>query len=155
MPKPPVDPAIRERLGTRISAVMAEYNRIWAELRELPEGQIKTKIMAYLEQRRAAVQAIIDAHRATLDAVLAGAVPRLQGLGADELTAIQTQLEEQQSKLAALSTYFDQYKAAVAAGRTPPVMPPELSGVTTLGIPTSWLAIGAALVAVWFMVAKK
>lgn len=146
MPQPTVDPAVKENLGQKVSAIMQTYNDMKRDLMAQPDNPTKAQLNALLEQRRAAVEAIFAAHKATLDAVLGAGQAKLSGFGAtNELETIQTQLTAEQGKLTALSTYFESYKSAIAAGNAPPALPPELSGST--GISSTTLAIIAAIAA--------
>lgn len=145
MPSPPIDPAVRENIGSKVSAIMSTYNDMKRELMEQPDSATKKQLDTLLEQRRAAVAAIFDAHRATLDSLFGVGHAKLSGIGAaSELETIQTQLTTEQGKLSALSTYFDQYKTAIAAGNQPPPLPSELGG-STFGISSTMLALIAAL----------
>ena len=154
MPQPAIDPAVRENLGQKISAIVQEYNRLHAELRAQPDSPTKAQLVAYLEKRRAAVEAIFAQHKATLDAIQANT--KLAGFGSfNEVSTIQTELDVQQSKLTALSTYFESYKAAIAAGTAPPALPAELQE-GTFGISTTTLAILVAIAALgYFWMQKK
>lgn len=154
MPAPAIDPAVRENLGQKISTIVQEYNRLHAELRTQPAHPTLEQLKALLEKRRAAVEAIRTQHRATLDALFGAEQPKLQGLGQGaEVNQIQSELETQQAKLTALSTYFESYKSAIAAGNAPPTLPPELQE-GGFGISAGTLAIFAALAAgayfLWF-----
>jgi hypothetical protein len=150
MPPQPVDPTLKENLGSQVSAIMQTYNDMKQSLMEQSDNPTKAQLNTLLEQRRAAVEAIFAAHRATLDSLFGVGHAKLSGLATSELETIQAQLTAEQGKLSALSAYFDQYKIAVAAGNTPPALPPELSG-STLGISSTTLAIIAAIAAgAWF-----
>lgn len=144
MPPQPIDPSIKENLGQKVSALMQTYNDMKAELKDQPDT-VKAQFDALLEKRRAAVEAIFAAHRATLDALFGVGHAKLSGIGAtSELDTIQTQLTAEQAKLTALSTYFEQYKTAIAAGNAPPSMPAELGGAA-FGMSSTTLAVIAAL----------
>ena len=153
MPSPPIDPAVREQLGQKISAIVQEYNRLHAELRAQPTHPTLEQLKALLEKRRAAVEAIFAQHKATLDAVQANT--QLSGFGTTEVGTIQTQLDSEQSKLSAISTYFEAYKTAIASGSQPPALPAELQE-GSFGISATTLAILAALAAgAWFVWNKE
>ena len=150
-----------DNLGQQVSALVQQYN----DLRGAVEGDAsdpatKEKFRQLADQRRAALEQIklnyVSARQqAEAQGIAAGQnVPNLQGLGSFTLSNITTTVTAEQSKLAVLAAYYESYKSAVAAGTTPPAMPAELqSGV--IGIPTTWIAVGLALVAAYFFLGKK
>jgi chromosome segregation ATPase len=144
MPQPAIDPAIRDNLGSKVSALMQTYNDMKAALKDQPEAT-RAQFDALLEKRRAAVEAIFAQHRATLDAILGQGQAKLGAL-TPEVNLVQDQLSQEQSKFTALQTYFDQYKAALAAGQTPPPLPPVLQE-GSFGISATTLAVFVALAA--------
>lgn len=155
MPAPTVDPSIKETLGSKVSTIMQTYNDMKAALRDQPEAT-RAQFDALLEKRRAAVEAIFAAHKGTLDLLLGPSQAKLSGIGATtEVSTIQTQLDSEQSKLAALSAYFEAYKSAIASGSAPPAIPTELQE-GSFGISATTLAILAALgAAAWFWWTNK
>ena len=153
MPAPAVDPAIKENLGSRVSSLIQTYNDMKRELMAQPEHPIKAQLQALLEKRRAAVEAIFAKFKPALDAILGAGQAKLSGVGAFETNEIQTQLGAEQTKFAALQSYFDSYKAAIAAGTTPPALPAELQEGSFAGISSTTLAILVAIAALgyfWF-----
>ena len=84
IPMPPqvVDPAVKETLGAKISALVQSYNSMKAALKDTTPEATKVQFDQLLEKRRAAVEAILAAHKATLDEVLGvGHTAKLAGLG--------------------------------------------------------------------------
>lgn len=157
-------------LGQQISQCIKSYNDLKQQLMKESDNPIKAQIDDLLERRRAAIQALIDAHKADIEdfknklAVTDGGnivtTPEppaqvLAGIGQlDQLSALQTQIQDQQTKLTALNNYFSAYKAAISAGQQPPAIPPELQeGV--FGLSAGLLAAGVALVAGIYMFGKK
>jgi LmbE family N-acetylglucosaminyl deacetylase len=153
MPQPAVDPAVKENLGSKISAIVQTYNDLHKELIQQPDSPTKAQLVALLEKRRAAVEDIRTRFKAVLDALFGAVQPKLQGFQVQDVNQIQSELDLQQSKLAALQTYFEQYKTAIASGSQPPALPAELQE-GSFGISATTLAILAALAAgayfLWF-----
>jgi len=146
IPMPPqvVDPAVKETLGAKISALVQSYNDMKSALKDQPQAT-KVQFDQLLEKRRAAVEAILAQHKSTLDEILGvGHTAKLAGIGAFETNEIQSQLTAQQTKMTALQTYFEAYKTAIAAGTQPPALPAELQE-GSFGISATTLAILAAL----------
>ena len=149
-----------ENLGSQMSALVQSYNDLRGKLEGENKAELREKMKALMEQRRQAILALVDSFKAakasaeTQGIATTAAVPALAGLRGDDLSGIQTAVATEQSKLAALAAYYEEAKAAVAAGQAVPPVPESLTGSSTIaGIPTLWLLVGAAVVL--FMFTKK
>lgn len=144
-----------DTLGQQISTIVHNYNALKQEIVVDGQEDRKAKFAALLDQRRAAIEACMDAWKAREVQIVGRAnriFPALAGLG--DLTSLQTQIATEQTKLAALQAYYTSYKAAVDAGMQPPPLPPELGSDGFMGISTGtliMLAAGAAALYFFFM----
>lgn len=147
-----------ENLGQQITAIVHNYNTLKQELTVDGREDRKAKFAALLEQRKAAIEAAMDAWKAKEAQIRSGRVlPTLSGLGQTDLTALQAQITTEQGKLAVLQAYYTQYKAALDSGQPPPPMPAELGSEGFLGISTTtliMLAAGAAALYFFFFKGK-
>ena len=148
-----------DTLGQQISTIVQNYNALKQELVVDGREDRKAKFAALLEQRRAAIEAAMDAWKAKEVQIMGRAarvLPTLAGLGQVDLASLQTQITTEQSKLTALQNYYAEYKAAVDAGLQPPPLPPELGSEGFMGMGTGTLVmIAAAVAALYFFFAKK
>lgn len=144
-------------LGQQISAIVQQFNQLKQQLMSDGNTDRQTKFADLLAQRKAAIEAAMTAWKTKEAQIGTGQqLPALAGLGQVDLTSLQTQITSEQSKLAALQTYYTQYKAAVDAGQQPPAMPAELGSSGFLGISAGTLAmVAAGLAALYFFFMKK
>lgn len=151
-----------DNLGSQMSQLVQQYNTLRADVEgKMNESTVREQLRAVLEQRKAAIRNLVESFKSAAASAAAqnipanSNIPALAGLGADSLGGLQTAVATEQSKLAALATYYQQAQAAIAAGQTPPPLPAELqSGSTILGMSTTTLLLigGAVLL---FMMIKK
>ena len=149
-----------DNLGSQMSQLVQSYNDLRTKVEGEPSSpEFKAKMHELFEQRRAAIRDLVESFRSTAQSAAAQGItannniPTLQGfrgLGAGDLGGLQTAVATEQSKLSALAVYYEQAKAAVAAGQPVPPVPAELSG-GFMGISAMWLAIGAVVVLFFFM----
>lgn len=149
-----------ENLGQQISAAVQHYNDLKRELMADPNQGHPTleQIKQLLEQRRAAIQAILDQHKSRIDQLRVSigqppaSLPQMQGLGrlgqTAELDQMSSQLTDQQSKLQALGLYYEAYKAALANNQAPPPLP------SALNTGSRHYLTGAVLAAAYFLMKK-
>jgi hypothetical protein len=154
-------------LGSQISTLVQHFNDLKQQLMAT-SSPTREQFAALLDQRKAALQQLMDAHQAAIAALRQKATEanvaidittppvNLSGLGQLVDTAsIQTQITDQQSKLTALQNYYTSYQAALAAGLQPPPMPPELAG-GFFGMSGTAITIGiAAIVGAFLLFGKK
>ncbi len=159
---------VLDNLGSQISKLVQEYNGLKQDMMSLPEHPTKEQLIDLLERRKAAIQALLDAHKADIDDLKAkinmtdGATgiqvlpPITASLGQlDTLTNLQTQLGEQQAKMTALTEYYNAYKTAVQIGQTPPPIPDSLKD-GMFGLSTGMIIAGiAAIVGIMYFFSKK
>lgn len=144
-------------LDSQIQQLVQHFNQLKQQL--MADGSTgKGQILALLEQRRAAIQALWESHYAALaqlrqkasqnniaiDAQLPSVT--LQGMGQlVDTSGIQNAITTEQAKLTALQTYYTNYQNAVAAGQPPPALPDELAS-GAFGMSGTTIALVAATV---------
>ena len=148
-------------LGSQISQLVQHYNQLKQQLMQ-SDQHTQADFATLLEQRKAAMQQLIDAHQAAIaqlrqKAQAAGvaidvtmpptALQGLAGLGqVVDTSSIQAQITTEQAKLTALQNYYTAYQAALAAGAQPPPVPAELQQGGFFGMSGTTIAIVAAAV---------
>ncbi|SRR5258705_3356125 len=153
-----------DNLGSQMSALVQSYNDLRGQVEgHMGDPAVRDQMRTLLDQRRAAIQNLQTTfmaakHQAENQGIaVTSQIPALagfRGLGADDLSGLQTAVGTEQSKLAALAAYYQQAQAAVAAGQPVPPVPSGLSTTSTvMGIPMMWLLIGGAVLL--FMFSKK
>ena len=147
-----------DNLGSQMSQLVQSYNEQRTKIEGEPGSpEFKAQMHTLWEARRAAIAALVAqfktaAQSAAQQNITANtSVPALAGLRGDDLGGLQTAVATEQSKLAALATYYESAKAAIAAGQPMPPTPAELQTGTVMGISSTWLAIGAVAVLLFFM----
>lgn len=159
----PAEPAIaadKEKLDhqrQQIDEIVKGFNELKQTLVIDSDQTRKAQFSALLDQRREAIETAMAAWKAKAAQLGIGQhPPTLQGLGAIDLTSLQTQIGAEQAKLTALTSYYAAYKVAVDSGQAPPALPPELATGGFLGISTGTIALIAGLIAgAYFLFARK
>jgi hypothetical protein len=156
-------------LGSQISVCVQSYNDLKHQLMTEPNAQTHQQFSDLLAQRKAAIEALIDAHRAAAaqlqnKATTAGVpvdiqsnIPTLQGFRLGQLvdtTNLQNSIALEQTKLKALQDYYAAYQAAVAAGLPPPPVPAGLQSGGFMGLSPTMIMIGIAVIAGLFLMKR-
>ena len=162
-------------LGQQISALVQHYNDLKKQLMAEPDKPTQDQFATLLSQRKAAIQALMDSWKSKVDSLTAKAMAipngtavlqenmptisniQLSGLGQlVDTSGLTTSITTETTKMTLLDQYYTAYKAAIAAGTTPPALPAELqSGM--LGLSSTVIIAGVAAVAglLLFMGGKK
>ena len=150
-----------ENLGQQMSALVQSYNDQRTAVEAENKTELHAKMQELFEARRAAIKALVESFQSAKQSAEAQGIqsgplpPQLAGLRGADLGGLQTAVATEQSKLAALAAYYEQAKAAVAAGQPMPQPPSELSG-GFMGMSSTTLAILlAAAVGAYFLFSSK
>lgn len=149
-----------DNLGSQMSQLVQSYNDLRGKLEGENKADLREKMRQLMDQRAAAIRALIEqfksaAASAAQQNIPAPGIPALAGLRGDDLGGLQTAVATEQSKLAALAKYYEDAKAAVAAGGAVPDPPAELQA-GFMGMSSSTLAVVLALaVGAYFLFSSK
>lgn len=149
-----------DNLGSQMSQLVQSYNDLRTNVEAENKTELQAKMQALFEERRAAIRNLVESFKAAAASaatqnIQTPAVANLAGLRGDDLGGLQTAVATEQSKLSALAAYYENAKAAIAAGQPIPPTPTELGG-SVMGISTTNLAIFAAIAALaYFMFFNK